>query len=144
MLTGMFASGSEEEMLENMLRNIDKLGLKNSAVYLFESPVVFTSGNPDVFPQNILLKCVMKSGELYFLPKERQSCLMSDIFSRNELALKCQSYVAFTLFYGNLVYGILLCELNDDIYQRGDYIALHLSKAFYLNELQNRIRHQES
>jgi len=130
-------TGSPEKNIENMLRNIDKLGLKNAAVYLFDSSFRFNENNPSDFPKSIRLRCVLKSGEIYLLPEERQSCHISNIFSRNELSLKCNSYVTFTLFYGTTIYGVLLCELTEDIYERGDYIALQLSKTIYLNELQS-------
>ena len=123
--------------------HISKLGLNNSAVYLFEQPVEITGENTDIFPETILLRCVLKSGEIYLLPKERQKCAVSEIFSRNELSLKCSGYVAFTLFYSRFVYGILICELTSDIYYRGDYISLQLGKTFYLNELRKRLHMTE-
>ena len=79
----------------------------------------------------------MKGGELY-LPS-RQNCHVSEIFSRNELSRKCKGYVAFTLFYSKYIYGILLCGLTDDIYNRGDYLALQLSKALYLNDIEKKL-----
>ncbi|MBE6876218.1 MAG: LacI family transcriptional regulator [Ruminococcus sp.] len=139
LITGMMPPDSEEENTDRLLRSLGKLGLYNGAVYLFETPVRFTAGQTKIFPETVQLRCVMKSGEVYFPPKERQACSASDIFSRNELALKCISHVAFTLFYGHFIYGILLCELTNDIYNRGDSIALQIGKAFYLNELQSRI-----
>ena len=132
----MNTAGSPEKNLEKMLQNIDKFGLKNAAVYLFDTPFHFNQNKPSDFPEYIRLRCVLKSGEIYLPAKERQNCHISNIFSRDELSLKCSGYVAFTLFYRDMIYGILLCELTDDIYERGDYIALQLSKAIYMNDLQ--------
>ncbi|MBR4319308.1 MAG: substrate-binding domain-containing protein, partial [Oscillospiraceae bacterium] len=137
-MTSMFSSDSQEDKTEKILCNIDKLGLKNAAVYLFDTPVYLTSKkNPQQFPEYIRLRCVMKGGELY-LPS-RQNCHVSDIFSRNELSLKCKGYVAFTLFYSKCIYGILLCGLTNDIYNRGDYLALQLSKAIYFHDIQKKL-----
>ncbi|MBR0483736.1 MAG: LacI family DNA-binding transcriptional regulator [Oscillospiraceae bacterium] len=144
MLELMPNAGTEEENLEHLLRNIDKLGLQNSAVYLFEKPVRFRPDNTEIFPETIRLHCVMKAGEIYVMPKERRTCSISEIFSRNELSLKCKGYVAFTLFYGYSIYGILLCELADTVYRSGDYIALQLSKAIYLNRLQALVPEENS
>ena len=50
------------------------------------------------------------------------------------MPVKCKGFVAFSVFYGTLVYGILLCELTPDIYDRGSFIADQLGRMIYLND----------
>ena len=73
----------------------------------------------------------MRAGELYVIPEERQRGPMSKIFLRDELPAKCRGFAALNIFYGNKIYGILMCEITDEIYNRGDYIALQLGRAIH-------------
>lgn len=138
LITDMAGAGSDEDSTEKMLRSVSRLGLNNSAIYVFEEPVVYT-GNDTVFPEHIKLYCVIKSGDMYVLAKERQSCLMSDVFTRNELSIRCKGFAAFPVFYSNRIYGILLSELKKDTFDGGEYIALQIGRSFYINDLQNEL-----
>ena len=72
---------------------------------------------------------------MYILAKERQDCLLSDIFTRNELSSKCKGFAAFPIFYSDRIYGILLSELTEDIFSRGEFLALQIGRSFYINDL---------
>ena len=121
---------------DRIFRNINKLGIQNAAVYLFNFPLKYDLSKRINFPEHIYLQCVVRSGEVYLLPKERRQISLREMFTRNELPVKCRGYAAFPLFYSDLIYGFLLCELTDDIYKRGEYIAMELGEAIYLGEKQ--------
>jgi hypothetical protein len=120
----------------NVLGNIDKLGMKNAAIYRFESPLKYDLSRRITFPDHIWLQCVIRSGEVYLLPKERQRSLMREMFTRNELPAKCRGYAVFPIFYQDMLYGFLLYELSEDICERGEYIALQLGRAVFLEDQQ--------
>ncbi|WP_294470847.1 LacI family DNA-binding transcriptional regulator [uncultured Ruminococcus sp.] len=124
------ASGNCRE--ENIYRNFGQLGLDNSALYVFDEAVDYSGGSSTVFPEIIRLKCVMRSGELYLLSEERQHCRVSDVLERDELSSRCRGFVAFPIFCRKLIYGLLMCELTDNIYERGEFIAMQLGRAFAL------------
>ncbi len=130
----------KNENLENIIRSVDKLGIDNAALYLFDEPVVFNSSNPYMFPDSINLRCVIKSGELYIMPKQRQKCHLSRLFTRSELPSRCKGFVVLPVFYRDIIYGVFICELVNDIYNRGEYIALQLGRTVYLNDEQAVIR----
>lgn len=127
-------SGDSIDTVNRIVRNFDKLGLMNSALYLFENVVVYDEDNDDLFPQYINLKCVMKSGELYVLPKERQAGPIGDMFRRVELSPKCTEFVPFPIFYKESIYGFLLCEYSDEIANSGEYFADQLARTLYMND----------
>ncbi len=137
-ISGMDYKEDGRASLDNILRNLELLGLHNAAVYTYASPVRYEGAEKTVFPDEVSLKCVIKSDELYLLPPERQRCQMAKIFTRDELSRKCKGFAAFTIFYGSLIYGFLLCEITQDIYDRGENIAVQLGKSMYLCDMQNR------
>ena len=128
-------AGTGEETVETVISNFDKLGLRNAAFYMYEEPVSYDHEKMTVFPGLVYLKCVMKAGELYVIPKERQECPMSSMFSRTELPRKCKGYITFPVFLRRKIYGLLICELTRDIFERGEDIAGQLGRALYMCNL---------
>jgi hypothetical protein len=127
-------SGDSVDTVNRIVRNFDKLGLMNSALYLFDEAVDYEEDREEVFPEYIDLKCVMKSGELYVIPKERQKGLVGDMFRRVELSSKCSEFVPFPIFYKESIYGFLICEYSDEIANSGEYFADQLARTLYMND----------
>ncbi|MBP7187173.1 MAG: LacI family DNA-binding transcriptional regulator [Ruminococcus sp.] len=125
-------------------RNIDKLGLTHAILYLFEKPVKYDLTSRLIFPEKIKLKCILRDNELYLLPKERQQCLIKEMFTRNEFSLKCKGYAAFPVFYEDVLYGVVMCGLVNNICDRGEYIAIQLGRAIYLERLRDSDRNNDN
>ena len=77
---------SADSNINVVFRNIDKLGLKNTVVYMYEKPIKYDLSKQIVFPETVLLKCVLREKELYLLPKKRQQCNINEMFTRNMYA----------------------------------------------------------
>ena len=134
MLLGSAESRSHKNDVELLLRNADKFGVRNAAIFLYDQPLRYKFSKGISFPDTIRLRCVLRSGEVYLLPPERQSSSMRSMFTRNELPMKCQGFVALPVFFRDRLYGFMLCELSGDIYERGEYIALQLGRAIHIAE----------
>ena len=134
LIDGTVYAGSGQDHLDNVIRRIDQLGIKNAALFMFEEPVMCDTKSHSMFPDHIMLRSVIKQGEMYILPKERQNGLVSEMFSRPELPSKCRGFVVLPVFYSDLIYGLFLCELTKDIYNRGEYLAVQLGRTIYLND----------
>ena len=143
LICGMQSGNTPEQNSEKLLRMLELLGLQNAVLYMYDEPAKFDHTKKMVFPETLRMRCVIKAGKLYLLPKERQSCQLSDLFIRDELPLKCKGYATFIIFYGDNIYGFLLCELAGDIYDRGEHIAIQLGKSFYINEMQKKIKDKD-
>ncbi len=117
----------------NILMNINKLGVNNAALYMFEKPLVYDYKSNAYLPDMINLKCIVRDGEVYLMSEERQLCRTKDIFVRDETSMKCRGFIVLPVFYKDIIYGFLMCEAIDDIYERGEFIALQLGKTFYIN-----------
>ena len=124
------------DSIENIAAHFDKLGLANSALYLYDVPVNYVSNGVTIFPDHLNLVCVVDEGELHVIPKERRSYSVRDVFLTRELSEKCMAYVAFPVFYGRRIYGILLCELTPETPDRGEYTVSLLSRTLYANDIE--------
>ncbi|MCR5330405.1 MAG: LacI family transcriptional regulator [Lachnospiraceae bacterium] len=125
-------TGNGRDTLERIISNFDKIGLENAALYLFTEPVIYNYGEHVRFPSEIELRCVMKAGELFILPSERRKSSLEMIFSREELALRCKGFVTLPVFYGTMIFGLIVCELAGDIADRGDYVADLVGRTLYI------------
>lgn len=130
-------TGSGQDTTDIIAANFDKMGFNNAALYLFSEPLIYESGKPLLLSDDIDLRCVVKAGELMILPKDRRKSSLTSLFTREELALKCKGLVALPVFYGRIIYGLIICELTDEVADRGDYVADFLGRMLYIANAQN-------
>ncbi|MBR1591428.1 MAG: LacI family DNA-binding transcriptional regulator [Ruminococcus sp.] len=129
----------ESKGYDGIFTSINKLGLKNAAFYMFEKPFEYGNSDSAYFPDTIMLKCIVKDGDAYTLPEERQVCMTRDIFLRDELTSKSKVWLTFPVLYTDTIYGFLVCGAADEIYKRGEFLSLQLGRAIYIKDLQNRL-----
>ena len=118
---------------ETVIRNCDRLGLSNIAVFLFEKPVIYRDGEPVEFPSTIRMMCSVRDGEIRVLAPQRRLCPVSSILERTELP-KCDSFAVIPVFYGCRIYGLLLAEMNEYTADRGNIVADQLGRTLRINE----------
>ena len=122
-----------EGALNRLIENFDKLGFINCALYLYDEPYKCDFDSEITLPERLNLKCVIKGGEFYSIPKDRQSCLVENIFNRGELAATKKGYISYPLFYGDYLFGILVCGVTRELAETGEFITSQLGRAIYLN-----------
>ncbi|MBQ2099643.1 MAG: GGDEF domain-containing protein [Lachnospiraceae bacterium] len=127
-------SGSSN--IDNIVKHFDMLGLPNAALYLYDEPVDYHFQGITNFPTHINLRCITKNQALYVLPRDRQDCAIENIFMKKELPSKGLGYVPFPVFFGTRIYGILICELTQEIAERGEYVVSTLSRVIYVNDME--------
>ena len=137
LISGIDFSGSEEDLMPRILRSFDKLSINNAAFYMYSRPVhIVGMPKEEDFQLSVELRCALKNGEIYVLPKERSETAVHDMFMRDELNSDCNGFVVFPVFHGTYIYGALVCEATPDIYDRGEYIAGQIAGAIYSALLQ--------
>ncbi len=67
------------------------------------------------------------------IPKERQECPMSVMFTRQELFHEGKGLTAYPLFFGRKIYGYYVCNMNRQLLDTGEYMAMQLSRAIFMN-----------
>ena len=122
-----------EKATDRIIRNFDKMGIRNAAFYMFTQPIV-TNGHDLQIPAYINLCCVLKDGELYVLPKDRRLSSITRLFLREELTVNRSGFAAFPVFCRNIAYGFLICELDESLSDKGELIATRLGMALCINE----------
>ncbi|MCR5507082.1 MAG: LacI family transcriptional regulator [Lachnospiraceae bacterium] len=115
--------------LDNALDNFGMLGLEDAALYLYDTPVMFEPGDNMTFPDTINLKCAVVKGEVKRIPEAEQRTSSADIFNYEGLAKGGRGQVAFPVFSGLHIYGMLICGLSRDIAEKGEYIASQIGRV---------------
>ena len=124
---------SGEEGIENVIANFDRIGFESAALYLFEKPVEYESGGADMIPDRINLRCVLKEGSVFVIPKERRECSVDEIYKRGELPYEAMGYTSYPLFYGKYLFGVLVSGVNRIMMETGEYLCSLLGRTLYDN-----------
>ena len=118
-----------EEMLKHAIKHFDMLGFKGAAFYMYDAPVKYSPDAPAAFPEDIYLKCTVVSGRLNVINEGSQARKACDIFKVDGLTGTGKGLIAFPVFSGAYVYGLIVCTLNRDIAEKGEYLACQLGRV---------------
>ncbi len=126
-IKGMNYIGDAEAVRTDLLLSMNMMGINNGAYYEFDRPVSREDMINKTYPNHINLVGVLKNKETYLIPASKQRRPLSEIFLQREIKIYNKNFVTFPIFYENSFYGFLLCELNDEIYNRGGIVCSVLS-----------------
>lgn len=122
-----------EEALELMISHMDRIGLRNAAMYLYREPIVYSEGDKIELPETMQLRCVIKYGELFTIPADKKECPVAEIYSRSELPVERQGYISYPLFYGKYLFGMLVCGADEKLFEIGEFLTFQLGRSIYMN-----------
>ena len=125
----------KETRKSQVISSFDKVGLQNAALFLFDEKVVYDENNDDIFPEKINLRCILKEGEIFVIPKERQTGMTDALFRRIELPPKCRESVILPVLFKNYIYGFILTEMTHEITTSGNFLANQIGRLFYDTEV---------
>ena len=54
--------------LEYMIGHMDKIGLRNAAMFLYREPIPWAYDDDKALPETMQLRCVLRDGELFTRP----------------------------------------------------------------------------
>ena len=129
--TGLEAANADS--VDNVIANYNRLGFTNSALYMFEDPVIYEMNKKVRFPSTLKLKCVVRSRELHIIPNEKQETPVENIFMREELPASPKGYTAYPVFCGKYIFGVVVTAMERQLLDKGEYITFQLGRAFYMN-----------
>ena len=118
--------------LERVINNFDKLGFTNAALYLYETPVKYFEDAVKEFPDTLLLKCAVKDGKQFVFGKDKQLTRAEEIFKKVWQISKGEGLVIFPVFSGRYIFGVLVCALENNTLNRGEYLAGQLARAMFM------------
>ncbi len=132
LIKSMDYNHDKDKVRMDLLTSINMVGIKNAALYIFESPVTMEQIAVRDYPELIRLVSVVKSDVIYQIPEGRQYRPLSDIFIQREIKVYNKNFVTFPIFYEKSFYGLLLTDLSPDIYDKGEMIATLIGMVVHL------------
>ncbi|MCR5421904.1 MAG: LacI family transcriptional regulator [Lachnospiraceae bacterium] len=124
----------EENPAKHVIDNFDKLGLVDAEFYMFDKRVEVSLQQTPVFPETIRLKCKMKGGKTVIPSAEGVECKTENIYNEYDGGGKAKRIIAFPVFSGKYIYGILICNITTEILDKGEFVAGQLGNALYLSD----------
>ena len=124
-------SNNSKDGIDDVIRNFEMIGFREAALYMFDKPVKYKGF--DSIPHDIDLRCVLKEGSLYVIPENRRTCTVDEIFLRSELPNEDKGFMSFPLFYGDYLFGVLVCCVNKSVMTGGEYLSFLLGRTIYMN-----------
>lgn len=131
--TLQFEKGTDQSY-GTLLENLNWLQVQNAGIYIFESPITHLVSDPFQAPEEMYLKAVLKAGEVQVVPVMEQKKTLAELFTDNK-GIQQDCMVLFPLFFNEVLEGVILCEMTENIYESGEFLVNHLSSATKMIQL---------
>lgn len=130
-----FEKGNDQSYA-SVLGNLDWMGIKNAYIYMLPKPMVHLFKENFVLPKEMYLKVFIRDGRVHTVPALRQKRKTTDLFRGSVLGLE-DSYtmVLLPLFSSEMLYGVILCDLTDQIFGNGEFMINQMSSAIKMIQL---------
>lgn len=112
-----------------LLNNLEWLGIRNAYLYTFAEPIIHLYKEKFQLPEKMYLKAVLTQGESQSISATQQEIAVADIFNHEHMSKDRHSMVLFPLFFNEMMYGVILCDMTEMLFENGDFFADHLSSA---------------
>lgn len=119
-----------DQSFSTLLENLDWLQVKNAAVYMLPEPVLHLFKENYKAPKKLYLKAVLRNGKVSIIPTIKQEKKQAEIFNNQQLESEGRhDWVVLPLFFKEMVYGILLCDMTEEMYTNGEFLINQVSSA---------------
>lgn len=129
-----FEKGNDQSYA-NILSGLDFTGIQNAALYLFREPILHLNGESFVCPDTVRLKTVLKNGSVRSIPLPHQEMRVQDIFRYPGIPRDQFSMVLLPLFSNEFLYGLVLCDLTENLFSNGEFLLNQMSSAAKMIQL---------
>ena len=124
-----FEKGNDQSYA-SVLGNLDWMGIQNAYIYMLPKPMMHLFKENFVLPNELYLKVYIKDGRVHTVPALKQKKKVADIFNSAALGLEDPyTMVLLPLFSGEMLYGVILCDLTDQIFSNGEFMINQMSSA---------------
>ena len=114
----------------SLLGNLEWLDIKNAYIYAFKEPVMHLFREQFQPPEYLDLKAILVDGNVSTVSSLRQKVEVKDVFRRVFYnAQKRSTYVCLPLFANEMLYGLLICDLTEEVFANGEFLVNHMSSA---------------
>ena len=126
----MLFEKASEQNYSVPLRKLMSVGIKNAYLYVFDDPIVHLEGEEIHMPEYFYLKSVLKNGRVRNIPVPHQKISIYDLFSNGSIGDERHTSIVLPLYATEELYGYLLCDANDTVFDNGEILANLLSAAY--------------
>ncbi|MGN0394723.1 MAG: GGDEF domain-containing protein, partial [Coprococcus sp.] len=119
-----------------LLQNLEWLNIKTANIYMYEEPILHLYGKEFELPDKVYLKATLCNGKVNaVLGKKQQydvnSIFQKTVFSNNDI----QKTAFLPLFFRELIYGFLICDITDELFMHGELLLNQMSAAVKMIKL---------
>ena len=130
-----FEKGNDQSYAA-ILNNLGWLNIKNAFLYLFEKPIVHLYLEKYKVPKSFYLKAYLWDGKVYSVPAIQQKFYLRNLFELPFVEEPPKySMVLLPLFSNELLYGLLLCDLTDELFANGEFLINQMGAATKMIDL---------
>ena len=133
-----FEKGTDQSFGE-ILATMEWLKIHNAFLYIYEEPVIHLNHELFQMPEQLLLKASELHGNVENIPAIHQKKKAKNIFRFSRLGMSDRAWMVTLPLYANeMLYGILVCDLTDEVLEYGEFLSNQISAAVkMLNLLKN-------
>lgn len=133
-----FEKGTDQSFGE-ILATMEWLKIHNAFLYTYEEPVIHLKHEPFQMPEQLLLKAKELHGKVENIPSIHQKKKTKNIFRFSQMGISDRAWMVTLPLYANeMLYGILVCDLTDEVLEYGEFLSNQISAAVkMLNLLKN-------
>ena len=129
-----FKNGNDESYTV-LLKRLSWLDIKNAFVYVFEKPIWHLNREKFKLPRHLYLKAALKNGEVHGIAGGGQRKTVSQWYNNSEIGPERYTMVLLPLFSNEMLYGVLLCDMTDRLFENGEFMANQLGAAAKMIDL---------
>ncbi len=120
-----------------LLRRLSWLEIQNAYVYIYDKPILHLYQEPFTLPETLYLKAALENGQVRAVPKHNQAVSFRDLYRIRESDGRRSTRVMLPLFSNETLYGAMLCDLTDKVFENGEFLTNQLSSAVKMIHLLN-------
>lgn len=132
--TMQFEKGTDQSYVY-LLENLGWLDIKNACIYSFKKPIIHLEHEVFELPDKIYLKAILKNGEAKSILSEYQERDINMIFRGCETDNGHTAQILLPLFSNQMIYGFILCDMSEKLFENGEFLINQLSAAAKTIEL---------
>ena len=119
-----------------ILNNLEWLHIEHAFLYAFEEPQIHLFREEFEVPDDLYLKAAKCGDSVFAVPFTEQKTAVEDMLCNPYIQMdKKYSFVQIPLFYNERLYGVLLCDLTNEIFENGEFLVNQMSSAMRIIKL---------
>lgn len=139
-----FEKGSSQSY-EVLLQNLKWLDIHHAILYAYEKPVVHLDQEGFSVPKHLYVRAMLHEGKVQTTFGRSQRKRSKDIFRNSLFQEGKPTQLLLPLFSNETLYGVLLCDMSEKLFENGEFLAGQLGvavKMLHLLKMNEDIQNQ--